>query len=143
MFHVHSYIKENLSLKVIDRISLAYQDRYIRKKILFSKKNKILVNFSTAVYLPHNSFLVTEKKQAIQIIAKKEKIIHIDISNPVKRCEVAWHIGNRHLAAQINKSAICILYDPVIWKMLVKLGYKVKKESKIFQPLAGAYDHQH
>ena len=55
MIHVESYLKENCKLSIIDQIVLKYQDRYLRKKVLNSKKNKIFINFKTAVYLSHNS----------------------------------------------------------------------------------------
>ena len=103
MIHVESYLKENCKLSIIDQIVLKYQDSYLRKKVLNSKKNKIFINFKTAVYLSHNSYLITNDDKAIQVIAKKEKIIEININNPVKGCEVAWHIGNRHIAAEVGK----------------------------------------
>lgn len=143
MIHVENYLKDNCNLKVIDQITLKYQDRYLRKKVLNSKKNKIFINFKTAVYLSHNSYLITKDDKAVKVIAQKEKIIEININNPLKRCEVAWHIGNRHIAAEVGKKSICILFDPVIWNMLIKLGYQVNKVNKIFEPLGGAYDHKH
>jgi urease accessory protein len=143
MIRIESYVKEKCKCKIIDQIILKYQDRYLRKKVLNSKKNKIFINFKNAVYLSHNSYLITEDHKAIKVVAQKEKIIQININDPVKRCEVAWHIGNRHLAAEVGTKSICILFDPVIWKMLINLGYKVSKVKKVFEPLGGAYDHQH
>jgi urease accessory protein len=143
MLRVDTYTKDQAKYPIIDNIILKYQDRYLRRKVLHSQKNRILINFKTAVYLSHNSYLITNDHKAIKVIAKKEKIIQITIANPVKQSEVAWHIGNRHLAAEVGKKTISILFDPVIWKMLKQLGYKISTTNKIFEPLGGAYDHKH
>jgi len=144
MLQVEKFIANTSSSKAIDSILLKHQDRYLRKKILISKKkNKIFFNFTKAVYLKHNTYLITTDHKVIKVLAKKEKIIQINIKNSKKRCEVAWHIGNRHMPAQVESNKINIMYDPVIFKMLKNLGYKVSIKNKIFDPIGGAYDHKH
>ena len=54
----------------------------------------------------------------------------------------AWHIGNRHIPAEIHKDYILIKKDEVIRKMLKLLGAKITKRKLSFTPEYGAY-HKH
>ena len=53
--------------------------------------------------------------------------------------ELAWHIGNRHLAAAVEPDRILILRDHVIKAMLEGLGATVTDVVEPFVPLTGAY----
>ena len=53
--------------------------------------------------------------------------------------ELAWHIGNRHLAAAIEADRILILRDHVIKAMLEGLGATVTDVVEPFTPVRGAY----
>lgn len=55
---------------------------------------------------------------------------------------LAWHLGNRHLAAQIDEDRIFIRRDHVIRAMLEGLGATVEEVKAPFQPVHGAY-HAH
>ena len=64
----------------------------------------------------------------------------------VHLAELAWHIGNRHLAAAIEAERILILRDHVIKAMLEGLGAAVSDVVEPFNPLGGAYSgdrHSH
>ncbi|MDX8451108.1 urease accessory protein UreE, partial [Mesorhizobium sp. VK3C] len=58
--------------------------------------------------------------------------------------ELAWHIGNRHLAAAIEADRILILRDHVIKAMLEGLDATVSEVLLPFSPVRGAYSgHGH
>jgi urease accessory protein len=57
--------------------------------------------------------------------------------------QLAWHIGNRHLEAQIEAKRILIRPDHVIAQMLVGQGAVVSKTREVFSPEHGAYAHGH
>jgi urease accessory protein len=59
--------------------------------------------------------------------------------DPVHLAGLAWHIGNRHLAAAIEAGRILILRDHVISAMLEGLGAVVRDVVEPFNPLGGAY----
>jgi urease accessory protein len=52
---------------------------------------------------------------------------------------IAWHLGNRHLAAEIGAHAIHIREDHVIADMVRGLGAKVRSVERVFSPEGGAY----
>ena len=62
---------------------------------------------------------------------------------------LAWHIGNRHLPAQLDAERILIRDDHVIVAMLRGLGARVAPVRAPFDPEGGAYGehnrsaHQH
>jgi urease accessory protein len=56
---------------------------------------------------------------------------------------LAWHIGNRHLPAQIGEGRILIREDSVIEEMLIGLGAGVRHVTEPFTPEAGAYATSH
>ena len=57
---------------------------------------------------------------------------------------LAWHLGNRHLPAQIDTDRILIRDDHVIVDMLKGLGADVRKVRAPFDPEGGAYgQHNH
>ncbi len=57
--------------------------------------------------------------------------------------ELAWHLGNRHLAAQIETDRILILRDHVIKAMVEGLGGTVVDVVEPFAPVRGAYHRAH
>ena len=49
-----------------------------------------------------------------------------------KLLALAWHIGNRHVPAEIHKDFILIKKDEVISKMLKLLGARILKKITIY-----------
>ena len=77
----------------------------------------------------------------------RRKLLHLDDGDIRPRdsqhlIELAWHLGNRHLAAQIELERILIQRDHVIRDMLISLGATVTEVIEPFQPVRGAY-HSH
>jgi urease accessory protein len=68
-----------------------------------------------------------------------EPLYEIFGRDAVHLMELAWHIGNRHLAAAIEPTRILILRDHVIKAMLDGLGARVEEIVDQFNPVRGAY----
>ena len=120
-----------------DEISLTYDQRLLRRKKLISDNGtEFLVNLPKLKSLNENQAFKLQNGHFIIIKNKKENLLEIKGKNLM---QLIWHIGNRHIPCQIKKDRILIQYDEVIKKMILKLGGKVKKVSKPFQPEGGAY----
>src|SRR5690606_37151218 len=104
---------------------------------------KVLVDFAEPVVLEHGDRLVLDDGREIEIRAASEDLYEIRGRDPLHIAELAWHIGNRHLAAQIETDRILILRDHVIKAMLEGLGATVTDVTAIFSPLRGAYSGGH
>ena len=89
--------------------------------------------------LEDRDVLVLDDGRHAEIVAADEKLLEIRGRDPVHLAGLAWHIGNRHLAAAIEAERILILRDHVISAMLEGLGAVVREIVEPFNPLGGAY----
>ena len=131
-----------------DSAVLAHDERHLRRRAIeLSGGDKVLVDLSEPVALNDGDRLVLEDGRHIEIIAAQEEVYDIRARDAVHLAELAWHIGNRHLAASIEAGRILILRDHVIRAMLEGLGATVKDVFEPFKPVRGAYsgghDHGH
>jgi len=124
-------------------VVLDHAERHLRRKaITTSQGDKVMVDLPEPVLFADGDRLVLEDGRTIEIIAAKEKLYAVTPTSACPIRHLAWHLGNRHLAAQIDEDRILILRDHVIRGMLEGLGAQVSEVIERFQPVHGAY-HQH
>ncbi|MFD1987123.1 urease accessory protein UreE [Mesorhizobium newzealandense] len=122
------------------RAVLAHDERHLRRRAIeLADGSKVLVDLPEPVSLNDGDRLVLEDGGHIEIIAAPEDVYDIRARDGVHLAELAWHIGNRHLAASIEAGRILILRDHVIKAMLEGLGATVTDVSEPFKPVRGAY----
>lgn len=128
----------------IDVVTLTHDERHLRRKLLHMAHDDIvMLDLREPVVLEHGDLLELEGGAGhVEIIAAEEKLLEIRARNAVHQIELAWHLGNRHLAAQIENDRILIERDHVIKSMLEGLGATVTEILEPFQPVHGAY-HSH
>jgi len=130
------------------RAVLAHDERHLRRRAIeLADGGKVLVDLPEPIALNDGDRLVLEDGRHVEIIAAREEVYDIRARDAVHLTELAWHIGNRHLAAGIEANRIIILRDHVIKAMLEGLGATVTEVSEPFKPVRGAYsgghDHGH
>ncbi|AZO40645.1 urease accessory protein UreE [Mesorhizobium sp. M7D.F.Ca.US.005.01.1.1] len=119
---------------------LAHDERHLRRRAIeLADGSKVLVDLPEPVALNDGDRLVLEDGGHIEIIAAPEDVYDIRARDGVHLAELAWHIGNRHLAASIEAGRILVLRDHVIKAMLEGLGATVTDVSEPFKPVRGAY----
>lgn len=130
-----------------DLAVLAHDERHLRRRVLeLVHGDKVLVDLAEPAALEHGDVLVLEDGRHAEIIAAEEDLLDIRGRDTVHLAELAWHIGNRHLAASIEPARILILQDHVIKAMLEGLGATVTDTVEPFRPMRGAYSgtgHSH
>ena len=104
--------------------------------------DEVLVDFEKPVKLKHGDCLVLADGRLVEVIAANEDLMEIAGRDAAHLIQLAWHIGNRHLEAQIETARILIRRDHVIGHMLEHQGAKVSNVSEPFEPEHGAY-HAH
>ncbi len=131
-------------------ITLAHDARHLRRKLLHLENDDVvMLDLKEAVMLADGDLLALEGGGYIRVVAAPEALYEIRPRDPLHLVELAWHLGNRHLPAQIETGRILISRDPVILTMLEGLGATVEEISEPFHPLRGAYhaagghDHGH
>lgn len=127
----------------IDSITLAHDERRLRRKLLTGKNGtEVLVDFPNTVTLDHQGALELEDGRLIEILAAKEILYAVTAKDAAHLLRLAWHIGNRHTPAQLDADRILIKRDHVLKTMLQGLGANVVDVTEPFFAEHGAY-HSH
>ena len=138
----HIRLSETL-WQATDGIELAAQDRHLRRKLIVTETGKeVLVDLPLSVFIEDGDHLELDDGSYLEVRAAEEDLLEIKAVSAAHHALFAWHIGNRHLAAQIEGDRILILHDHVIALMLEQLGAIVSKVREQFSPEHGAY-HGH
>jgi len=135
----------DIGIEAAGTITIAHDDRHLRRKALtLSTDERIFVDLPEPVTLETGDRLLLDDGRQAEIIAAEEELYAVRARDQVHLAELAWHIGNRHLAAAIEPGRILILRDHVIKAMLEGLGARVTEVSEQFYPVQGAYSgHGH
>jgi urease accessory protein len=131
--------------EIAGRAVLPHDERHLRRRAIeLADGGKVLADLPEPVMLGDGDRLLLEDGRYIEIIAAPEELYDIRARDAVHLAELAWHIGNRHLAAAITTDRILILRDHVIKGMLEGLGATVTDVVEPFSPVRGAYSgHGH
>jgi urease accessory protein len=126
-----------------DIVVLDAEARHIRRKrITLQHGDEVLVDFEKPVKLEHGDLLVLDDGRVAEVIAADEELMEVRARDGAHLVQLAWHIGNRHLAAQIEATRLLLRRDRVIREMLERLGAAVADVDEPFHPEHGAY-HSH
>jgi urease accessory protein len=129
-------------------VTLTFDDRHRRRLRLTSDAGEpFLLDLSRAAVLEEGDGLALSDGTWLAVKAAPEALLEIT-AEPSLLARLAWHLGNRHLPAQIDAQRIRIRDDHVIADMIERLGGRVQRISAPFTPEAGAYDaappaHEH
>jgi urease accessory protein len=81
--------------------------------------------------------------RVVAVVAAKESLMEVRTENPLLLARAAYHLGNRHVAVQVEGNSLRLQPDHVLRQMLVGLGLVVGDIEAPFEPEAGAYSHGH
>ena len=134
---------ESLGDAPFDIVVLDADERHIRRKrITLAHGEDILIDFDRPVHLAQGDRLVLEDGRVAEVVAAPEELMEVRARDQRHLVELAWHIGNRHLPAQICNDRILLRRDRIIRSMLEHLGATVSDVTEPFTPEHGAY-HAH
>lgn len=124
-------------------ITLTHDQRRLRRRLLvLDDGTEVLVDLPTTVTLEDGSHLQLEDGRLLAVAAAEEPLYSVTGDDGAHLVRLAWHLGNRHLPAQLDADHILIRRDHVIRDMLHGLGARVLDVSQKFMPEHGAY-HAH
>ena len=127
-----------------DHVTLSYDERHRRRlRYLAAAGTEFLLDLPRTTVLRGGDGLQLEDGRIILVTAAPEPLLEIRASDAEQLARLAWHIGNRHLPAQITSGCILIREDSVIEDMLKGLGAAVRHVDEPFTPEPGAYDSSH
>lgn len=126
-----------------DRVTLSYDERHRRRlRFLAAAGTEFVLDLQRTAVLCDGDGLRLEDGRIILVIAAAEPLLEIT-AEAALLARLAWHIGNRHLPAQIAAGRILIREDSVIESMLLGLGATVAHVNEPFTPEPGAYHSNH
>jgi len=129
---------------ITDHITLDYDGRHRRRIVLTADHGaRFLLDLPQSRILPGGAALKLEDGSLIQVIAQHEPLLEVRAADTPALLRLAWHIGNRHLTAQVEESRILIRRDRVIADMLRGQGATVAEVIEPFDPEGGAYGGVH
>lgn len=130
-------------------LRLDHAARHLRRKLVTTDQGEeIMVDLPEPVLFADGDRLVLQDGRSVAIVAAEEELYEVIPGPKCPLRHLAWHLGNRHLPAQIDETRILIQRDHVIRAMLEGLGASVREVVARFQPVHGAYharghDHGH
>jgi urease accessory protein len=133
----------------VDRVVLDHAARHRRRFHYHGEAGLgFLLDLPRARVLADGDGLVLDDGRVIAVVAADEPLIEVTAVDAPALLAIAWHIGNRHLPAELRGNAIRLRADHVIADMLRGLGGTVAAIAAPFNPETGAYagghgDHHH
>lgn len=127
--------------RVVDIVVLDHQARHRRRIVMTGDKGtQFLLDLDKASVLDHGDALKLEDGRLVQVEAAPEKLIEVRTSSPLRLLKAAWHLGNRHVPAEITEDAIYFAEDHVLLEMVRGLGAIATPMVRPFRPEKGAYE---
>ena len=113
--------------RIVDVITLDHGDRHRRRIVLNADGGTaFLLDLDQADVLEDGDAIRLESGWLVEVKAAPETLVEITTEDPLDLLTLAWHIGNRHVPAEITREAIYIAYDHVLVEMLRGLGATVE-----------------
>ncbi|HLX97759.1 MAG TPA: urease accessory protein UreE [Roseiarcus sp.] len=123
-----------------DTVVLDFHERHRRRVAMTGVGGlEFLLDLGEAAMLRGGDGLRLEDGRIVEVVAEPEPLAEIRAEGPAALARIAWHLGNRHLPAEILPRALRIRRDPVIEAMAEGLGARVIALQAPFNPEGGAY----
>ena len=131
-----------------DCVVLDYDNRHRRRIAMTGEKGiGFLLDLPSSANLRSGDALLLDDGRLIEVIAAVEPLLEIRCTDAKHLARVAWHLGNRHVPAQILGGCFLrIRRDNVLADLAVQLGAAVTAIDAQFNPEGGAYaatEHTH
>jgi len=128
-----------------DSLTLGFDARHRRRiRLITDGGAEVLLDLPQAATLADGDGLAFEGSGWLLVRAAPEDVLEVEAQDARHLARLAWHIGNRHLAAEIlDQRHLRIAYDHVIAAMLTELGARCARRRAPFQPEPGAYAGGH
>lgn len=130
--------------EIVDRVVLDHGDRHRRRVAMRGAGGlAFLLDLPEATVLEDGDALVLQDGRLVWVEAAPERLLEIRAASDHALKRLIWHIGNRHIPAEIAADAVYIAYDHVLAEMVRGLGGTAETVERPFRPEGGAYAGGH
>jgi urease accessory protein len=121
-------------------VTLDFDARHRRRiRLTTNQGEDVLLDLPKAVAMANGDGLQLDDGRWLKVQATPELLVEIKHKDPNQCIRLAWHLGNRHLATEIQDQVLRIRPDHVIEDMLRRFGAELVNVRAPFQPEGGAY----
>ena len=127
-----------------DQLTLSYDDRQ-RSRLPATTDSGVAVG----LFLPRGHVLragmvlTGAQGYRVQVNSAPEALSVVQCADTLLFARACYHLGNRHVALQIQPGELRYRADHVLDQMLLGLGLQVTHACLAFEPESGAYQHGH
>ncbi len=122
------------------RIELPFEQRCKSRTLAaLADGEEVALKLPRGEVLRGGDMVVASDGRIIEVIASKEKVLHVTCPTANALVKAAYHLGNRHVAVQVGEGWLRIAADHVLEGMLRGLGATVRALEAPFEPEPGAY----
>jgi urease accessory protein len=126
--------------RVDARLELPFEARCrSRLRATLSDGEAVAIVIARGQVLRGGDLLLADDGRVIQVIAAAELVSTVRGAEPAGLLRAAYHLGNRHVALQIDAAWLRYIHDHVLDDMVRGLGLSVNVEDAPFEPESGAY----
>jgi len=135
--------KERGNRAAADTVILDYTQRSTAQGRVTSVSGQTIdIALHGGVRLRTDDLLVLEDGAFVEVVAAAEPLIEARAPDLAALARIAWHLGDRHIQAEMLPNRIRTRREPDVEKLLAALGAKVAMIEAPFEPEGGAYEPQ-
>jgi urease accessory protein len=132
--------RDALRGEIVDRIVLDHGDRHRRRMAMRGLGGlSFLLDLPEPTILDDGDAVVLQDGRLIWIEAARISRSRSGAADDRALKRLIWHIGNRHIPAEIGADAVYIAFDHVLAEMVRGLGGSAEPVERPFRPEGGAY----
>ena len=110
-----------------------------RLRATLSDGREVAVRLPRGGLLRDGDGLASPDGLKVRVCAAAETISRVECADPLALARACYHLGNRHVALQIEPGQVSYLHDHVLDAMLAGLGLGARVVEAPFEPEPGAY----
>ncbi|MBA9061942.1 urease accessory protein [Methylobacterium fujisawaense] len=130
--------------EIVDRVVLDHGDRHRRRVAMRGAGGLgFLLDLPEPAVLEDGDALILQDGRLVWVEAAPERLLEIRAPDDHALKRLIWHIGNRHIPAEIGADAVWIADDHVLAEMVRGLGGTAEPVERPFRPEGGAYSGGH
>ena len=129
---------------VADTVILDYAQRSAGKIAVSGVKGgRFDIDLAEATRLRTDDALLLDDGSLIEVVAAPEPLIEARAADLAELARLAWHLGDRHVPAQLFANRIRVRAEAGVEQLLKALGARLARIEAPFEPEGGAYESAH